>query len=112
MNISKRRVCDVWNQESMKKPSAIWLPLLLTLDQNRERTNISNTPLTLFRRNKSEFWSRIITVDETYIYYYTTKSKIQSKQWTYKGETATKKAKTTVFVEIYKSIIFKKEKPL
>ena len=44
--------------------------------------------------NKSEFWCRLITVDETWIHHYTPETKIQSKQWTAKGEPAPKKAKT------------------
>ena len=35
------------------------------------RMNISNTLLEQFRRNKSEFWRRLITVDETRIHRYT-----------------------------------------
>lgn len=41
--------------------------------------------LTLFRRNKSEFWCRLITVDESWIRHYTLEIKIQSKQWIVKG---------------------------
>src|SRR5436190_23921294 len=50
--------------------------------------------LAQFRHNKSEFWRRLITVDETWIHHYTPEIKIQSKQWTAKGEPAPKKAKT------------------
>ena len=56
--------------------------------------NISNALLAQFRRNKSEFWRRLITVDETWIHHYTPETKIQSKQWNAKGEPAPKKDKT------------------
>jgi len=81
MNMSKERVCHILNQDlGMRKLSACWVPRLLTLDQKRVRMNISKALLTQFRRNKSEFWRRLITVDETWIHHYTPESKIQSKQ--------------------------------
>src|SRR5436189_5524165 len=77
----------------MRKLSARWVPRLLTLDQKRIRMKISRALLAQFRRNKSEFWRRLITVDETWIHHYTPETKIQSKQWTAKGEPAPKKQK-------------------
>lgn len=95
MKMSKERVCHILKEElHMRKLSARWVPRLLTLDQKRVRMNISNALLALFRRNKSEFWRRLITVDETWIHHYTPETKLQSKQWTAKGEPAPKKAKT------------------
>lgn len=95
MKMSKERVCHILNQDlGMRKLSARWVPRLLTLDQKRVRMNISNALLAQFRRNKSEFWRRLITVDETWIHHYTPETKIQSKQWTAKGEPAPKKAKS------------------
>ncbi|GFW34487.1 histone-lysine N-methyltransferase SETMAR [Trichonephila clavipes] len=68
INMSKERVCHILNQHlGMRKLSA----RLLTLDQKRVRMSISNVLLSLFRRNKSKFWHRLITVDETWIHYYT-----------------------------------------
>ena len=40
-------------------------------DQKRVRMNISNALLAQFGSNKSEFWRRLITVDETWIQHYT-----------------------------------------
>ena len=54
--------------------------VLLTVDQKRVRMNISDVLLTQFGRNKSEFWRRLITADETWIHHYTPETKIQSKQ--------------------------------
>ncbi|XP_030765734.1 protein GVQW3-like [Sitophilus oryzae] len=97
MSISKERVCHILNQDlGMRKLSARWVPRLLTLDQKRVRMNISNAMLAQFRRNKSEFWHRLITVDETWIHHYTPETKIQSKQWPAKEEPAPKKAKTVI----------------
>ncbi|KAJ0183454.1 hypothetical protein K1T71_001430 [Dendrolimus kikuchii] len=95
MNMSKERVYLILNQHlDMRKLSARWVPRLLTLDQKRVRINIFKALLAQFRRNKSEFWHRLITVDATWIHHYTPETKIQSKQWAAKREPAPKKAKT------------------
>ena len=95
MRMSKERVCHILHQDlGMRKLSARWVPRLLTLDQKRVRMNISNALLVQLRHNKSEFWRRLITVDETWIQHYTPETKIQSKKWTAEGEPAPKKAKT------------------
>src|SRR5436189_5274355 len=78
----------------MRKLSARWVPRLLTLDKKRVRMMISRALLAQFRRKKSEFWRRLITVNETWIHHYTPETKIQSKQWTAKEKPAPKKAKT------------------
>ncbi|GFY05155.1 histone-lysine N-methyltransferase SETMAR [Trichonephila clavipes] len=76
MNMSKERVCHILNQHlGMRKLSARWVPRLLMLDQKRVRKSISNALVAQFRRNKSEFWHRLITVDKTWIHHYTPKTK-------------------------------------
>ncbi|XP_037903874.1 protein GVQW3-like [Hermetia illucens] len=66
MNMSKERVCHIWNEDlGMKKLPARWVPRLLTLDQIRDRMNISNALLARLKCNKSEFWRRVMAVDET-----------------------------------------------
>lgn len=94
MKMSKERICNILTEElGMRKLSARWVPRLLTVDQKRTRMNISKAMLAMLRRCKSEFWRRLVTVDETWIHHYTPETKIQSKQWTGKGESAPKKAK-------------------
>ena len=81
VNISKERVYHILYQHlGIRKFSARWVPRLLTVDQKRVRMNISNPLLAQFRRNKTEFWRRLIIVDETWIHHYTPETKIQSKQ--------------------------------
>ena len=80
INMSKERVCHILNQHlGMRKLSARWVSRLLTIDQKRVRTNIYNALFAQFRRNKCEFWRRLITVDET-SHHYMPETKIQSKQ--------------------------------
>ncbi|GFT00291.1 histone-lysine N-methyltransferase SETMAR [Trichonephila clavipes] len=98
MNMSKERVCHILNQHlDMRKLSTHCVLRLLTLDQKRFRMSISNALLAQFRRNKSEFWHRLIIVDEAWIHHYSPKTKIEFKQRTAKGAPAPKKAKTVSF---------------
>ena len=50
--------------------------------------------LALFHRNSSEFLRRYISVDKTWIYFYTPETKEQSKQQTEPGKLDPEKAKT------------------
>lgn len=79
---------------NMKKVSARWVPRLLTDENKRLRLSISKESLGLFERNPQEFFRRVVTVDETWIHYYTPETKRQSKQWIFSNESAPKKAKT------------------
>lgn len=62
----------------MRKLSARWVPRLLTIDQKLTRMNIYQGCLDLFKRNPSEFLRRFITVDETWIHYYTPQTNSQN----------------------------------
>ena len=53
----------------MKRLSAQWVPLLLTVDQKRIRMNNSQECLDLFKRDSAEFIGCFIMVDETWIHY-------------------------------------------
>ncbi|GBN30911.1 hypothetical protein AVEN_152138-1 [Araneus ventricosus] len=69
------------------------------LDLNGEQTQSCDqfgleASLALFRLNPVEFLRRYLTVDETWISYYTPETKEQSKRWVFKGDPAPKKAKT------------------
>ncbi|KAG5342896.1 SETMR methyltransferase, partial [Acromyrmex heyeri] len=55
-----------------------WVPRLLTVDHKRDRVTISKQCLEMFQRNPNEFLCRFITVDETWIHYFTLETKEQS----------------------------------
>ena len=78
----------------MRKLSARWVPRLLTADHKRARVVASEQCLGMFQCKSKEFLRRYVTVDETWIHYYTPETKNQSKMWTGPGEFASKKAKT------------------
>jgi len=72
--------------EQLKKLSARWVRLL-TVDHKRDRVTILKQCLEIFQpdefpRNPNEFLRRFITVDETWIHYFTSETKEQLKQWT------------------------------
>jgi histone-lysine N-methyltransferase SETMAR len=95
VKISYGSVVNILHEDlGMTKLSARWVPRLLTVDNKRNRVVASQQCLELFQRNPNEFMRRYVTVDETWIHYYTPETKEQSKQWTSPGERAPKKAKT------------------
>ena len=53
-----------------------------------QRETTSDQCLTLFKRNPKEFLRRFVTVDDTWIHWYTLETKKQSKQWTSTSECA------------------------
>ena len=84
-------------QLGMKKLSARWMSRLLTVDHKRNRVTISN----VWRCSNviQMILRRFITVNETWIHYFTPETKEQSKQWTSPSEPAPKKAKTVKSAE-------------
>jgi len=94
VGMSKDRGHILHEISGMRKLSARWVPRLLTPDNKRNRETTSEQCLTLLKRNPKEFLRRFVTVDETWIHWYTPETKEQSKQWTSPGEPAPKKAKT------------------
>lgn len=97
MGISKDRVGYILHEIlGMRKLSARWVPRLLTPENKWKRETVSEQCLELLRRNSTEFFRRFVTVDETWIHWYTPETKEQSKQWCLPSERAPKKAKTVL----------------
>ncbi|KAG5329647.1 SETMR methyltransferase, partial [Acromyrmex charruanus] len=93
--ISHGTVISILHEQlDMKKLSARWVPRLLTVNHKRDCVTISKQCLEMFQRNPDEFLHRFVTVNETWIHYFTPETKEQSKQWTSPNELAPKKAKT------------------
>ena len=123
IGISKSAIHRILTENlNMKKLCARWVPRLLTMEQKQRREDVSIECLAMFRSNKAGFSRQFITMDETWVHHFTPETKEQSKQWTKRGESAPKKAKTvssagkvmaSVFWDawgIISLIIFKKEK--
>ena len=61
----------------MRKLSAKWVPKFLNADQKRQRCQASEQHLEFFRRNLNEFLTRLVTMDETWLYHYDPETKQQ-----------------------------------
>ncbi|XP_018346987.1 PREDICTED: histone-lysine N-methyltransferase SETMAR-like, partial [Trachymyrmex septentrionalis] len=97
INISKSAVHRILAENlEMRKLCARWVPRLLTVEQKQRREDVPIECLAMIRSNKAEFLRRFITMDETWVHHFTPETKEQSKQWTEKGELASKKAKTVL----------------
>lgn len=95
LKISDERVRNILKEHlHVKKLIAKWVPRLLTVDQKLKRVECSEQCLELLKRNREDFFRRFITVDETWIHYYTPESKQQSKRWVLPGESRPKRPKT------------------
>ncbi|KAL7724275.1 hypothetical protein ACLKA6_013699 [Drosophila palustris] len=66
----------------MRKLCAKWVPRELTVDQKQQRVNDSEQCLKLFNRQRSEFFRRYVTMDETWLHCFTPESNRQSAEWT------------------------------
>lgn len=53
--------------------------------------------LLLFRRDKSEFWSQLITIDKSWVHQYTPKTKLQKKNSELQGEKQLQKEQNCFF---------------
>ena len=53
----------------MKKLSAQWMSLSITINQKQQRVDDSARVLALLRRNQAEFLRRFVTIDEIWIHY-------------------------------------------
>lgn len=94
VKISKERVHFILTTElDMHKLSARWVPRLLSVENKRVRCQLSQAGLDRFNRNRVDFLRRFVTMDETWVHYYTPETKEQSKQWVHRGSPPPKKAK-------------------
>lgn len=91
--IPKSSVFRILHEDlGMKKLCARWVPRLLTDLHKENRVTTSKQCLALINSNPN-FFSQLITMDETWLHHYTPETKQQSMQWTEKGGSAPKKAK-------------------
>jgi len=71
LGVSRERVGSIIHEDLyMRKPSAKWVPKCLNADQKRQRCQSSEQILEFFRRDPNDFLSQLVTMDETWLYYY------------------------------------------
>ena len=81
LGISRERVWSIIHEDfNMRKLSAKWVPKCLNADQERQRCQSSEQLLEFFRRDPKDFLSRLVTMDETWLYHYDPEIKQQSME--------------------------------
>ena len=75
----------------MRKLSAKWVPKCLNADQKRHRCQSSEQLMEFFRRDPNDFLSRLVTMDETWLYHNDPETKQQSMEWRHSGSPRPKK---------------------
>ena len=94
LKISEGSVFTILHEHlSMRKLCSKWVPRLLTVDQKQQRVDDSERCLQLFQCNKKEFLCTYVTMDETWIHYFTLESNRQSDEWPAAGESRPKRPK-------------------
>jgi len=70
LGISRERVGSIIHEDlDTRKLSAKWVPKCLNADQKRQRCQSSEQLLEFFRRDPNDFLSRLVTMDETWLYH-------------------------------------------
>jgi len=81
LGISGERVGSIIQEDlDMRKLSAKWVPKYLKADHKRQRCQSSEEILEFSRRDPNDFLSRLITMDETWLYHYDPETKSKN-QW-------------------------------
>jgi len=86
LGISRERVGSVIHEDlDVRKFSAKWVPKCLNADQKRQWCQSSGQLLEFFQRDPNDFLSRLVTMDETWLYHYDLETKQQSVEWRHNG---------------------------
>ena len=80
---------------NMSRVCARWVPRLLSEDDRKRRISASRDFIRRWRASGDAFLDRIITTDETWLYFYDPETKQQSSVWTVKGSAPPKKARVS-----------------
>ncbi|KAJ7316636.1 hypothetical protein JRQ81_002798 [Phrynocephalus forsythii] len=70
----------IHEEPHMNKVSARWVPRLLIPLQKQTRHDFSQQNLTLLERNEDNFFARLVTMDECWVYLYNPETKEMSKE--------------------------------
>lgn len=95
LDTSKDTVLRILQSFNMRKVSARWIPRLLTDDQKAQRVTSSSEFLRRYDAEGDEFLDRIVTLDETWLWYYDPETKADSSVWKTPGTPPPKKARVS-----------------
>jgi histone-lysine N-methyltransferase SETMAR len=77
----------------MSKVCARWVPRMLTTEMKQNRVECSREVLTCMQADFDDFYSRLVTGDETWIHHWDPESKQESMQWKHHGSPPPRKFK-------------------
>lgn len=104
--ISKTTVHEILVHDlQLKHVSARWVPHLLTAENRAERVRCAQEFFRMMRQEPG-FLQRVITADETWLYYVTPETKNQSKQWVERDAKAPAKARGSPSTRKTMAIVF------
>jgi len=92
LGISRERVGSIIHEDlDMRKLSAKWVPKCLNPDQKHQRCQSSEQLLEFFRCNPNDFLSRLVTMEETWLYHYDPETMQQTLEWWHSDSPCSKK---------------------
>ena len=92
LGISRERVGSIIDEDlDMRKPSVKWVPKCLNADQKRQQCQSSGQLLEFFQHDPNDFLSRLVTMDEMWLYHYDPETMQQSVEWRHSGSPRPKK---------------------
>jgi len=92
LGFSRERVGSIVHEDlDMRKLSAKWVPKFLNADQKCQGCQSSEQHLEFFQRDPNDFLSRLVTMDETWLYHYDPKTKQKSMEWQHNSSPRRKK---------------------
>jgi len=81
LGISRERIGSIIHEDlDIRKLSSKWVPKCLNTDQKRQRCQSFEQILEFFRRDSNDFLSRMVIMDETWLYHYDPETKQQSME--------------------------------
>jgi len=91
LGISCEQVGSIIHEDlDMRKLSVKWVQKCLNVDPKHQQCQFSEQLLEYFRRDRNDFLSLLVTMDETWLYHYDPETKQQSVEWRYSGSLSPK----------------------
>jgi len=82
LGMSRERVGSIIHEDlDMRKLSTKWVPKYLNTDRKRQQCHLSEQLSEFFRRDPNDSLSRLVTMDETWLYHYEPETKQQLIEW-------------------------------
>ena len=107
LGISHEQAGSIIHEDlDMWKLSTKWVPKCLNMDQKRQQCQLSEQLLEFFWHNPNDFLSRLVTMDETWLYHYDLETKQQSMEWRHSGSPRPKNFRVQKFAEKFSPRFF------